>query len=1103
MLSLICAPSGYGKTARIVSEIKNIIALGEGRKIYVIVPEQESVKVEALLLEKIGNVINRDVEVLNFSRLANRVFREAGGMTYKYVDNCGKDLITAVLLEKGKKELPSFSSMADDVNYLRLIRSEMDLLRQKGIHPSHLEKARLSLMDSDKGGESLWNKLSDFSLVFSLYEKALGDGNVDSTDDTVRLAKTLSEYDFFESSYVFIDGFYDYTVPQYSVIEEIIKGAFKTTVTFSLSLTDPDGIFRKTRLAYDKIRELAERCSVEYEKVELKENHRTGNPALLHLAEAFINGNSEKYEKKYEGVSLTSASTPYDECVYVAREITKLVKSGTALSDIAVTSARISDYGSMLESVFDSYGIKYLSCTETSPITEPIVSLVLLALDTVNSGYFYKNIKTYLKNPYLNLSETEAFALENYVTLWHTKGKAWVSEEDFTLHPRGYVEDFSDADKDELETVNNARKKIYTPLKLLFEGISRPTVEEKVRAIVEYLDVVDAYNSINRDSEEERGAWNLLIQALEEIVQSAGDLKVSKEKFVKYLRLVLGDMSFGKIPSSLDEVELGDVGFVRNKNIKHLFFLGFNEGVFPSVSETKSVFTENERRWLAASDIVLDDSIEDKMYDQSFLFLIALLTPSETLSFVYHNSSSDSAKAVSIPSSFFSHVKECLDLEPQRFVSSEALPVSENELEEYFLVSNAPNASRYLDENYKEFGKSVAEIKSFIESKDKLFSIENPSDFIKNNYAMTQSRLEKFERCRFSYFVEYMLKARTRKPARFSNAEIGSYVHKILELVLKKITSEGKTIETVTKDEILTLTEEVAEEYVKKVTPDIASDSPKYKYLIDNVCAFVVFVIENIKEEFSVSRFKPTLFEENLADSENVKPYEVRLSDGGTLTFYGVIDRVDTFVDENGLEYIRVVDYKTKSGGKTFSLEDVINGMNIQMLIYLFAMTSTEGKPNRRAAGIMYMPAAKTELKATDSVENDETVGDIIIKGLKRSGMYLDDRRIIDAMEEGENKRFVDLKYDKKSDTYTGNASSTLIQLEAFGLIERYINSLFDSVMSTLKSGDISPEPLEEGSGRTSCDWCSFKSICRYDGQCKKRIKEKKPLEYMKNVLGE
>ena len=76
----------------------------ENKNIYVIVPEQETVKMEAELIENCGNRINKSVEVINFSRLANRVFREAGGMTYTYIDSAGKDLVAAVILEKMKKD---------------------------------------------------------------------------------------------------------------------------------------------------------------------------------------------------------------------------------------------------------------------------------------------------------------------------------------------------------------------------------------------------------------------------------------------------------------------------------------------------------------------------------------------------------------------------------------------------------------------------------------------------------------------------------------------------------------------------------------------------------------------------------------------------------------------------------------------------------------------------------------------------------------------------------------------------------------------------------------------------------------------------------------
>ncbi len=1102
MLSLIIAPSGYGKSDAVVKQIGELVKTSE-KKIYVIVPEQESVKFEALLLGRLGNTINKSVEVLNFSRLANRVFREAGGITYKYIDDCGKDLLTAVLLEKMNDSIPSFSTGTEDINYIRNLRTEMDVMRRKGITPADFEKVKNILFESDRGGKNLENKLSDFSLVFSTYLAALKDGNTDATDDIVRLAETLSEYDFFEDSYVFIDGFYDYTVPQYNVIERIIKSAINTTITFSLTLTDPEKIFRKTKKAFDEIRSLAEKNSVEYEKTEFTENKRTKNKALSFLADNFMSGRDEKYEGEVKGISVTEASTRYEECIFVAREITKLIKKGAAFSDIAVVSASIADYGTMLENVFDSYGIRYLSCTETSPVTEPIFALVQSALDTVNSRFFYKNLKTYLKSPYLNLTEKELYSLENYISLWNIKYKAWQDDEDWTMHPRGYVEKFTDADNLELEEVNKARRKVYAPLKRLLDGTSDKLVENKVRAIFSFLEELEVSEKIDGSDADEISAWNMLLLAFDHIVRTAGDLRVSKERFGKYLRLALTDMTFGRIPSTVDEVEMGDIDFVRNKNAKHMFFLGFNEGSFPRVSDSKSIFTESERRWLLENDLPLEDSDEDKMRDENFLFLISLLIPSESAHFVFHTSSDDSSKSAALPSYFYSNIKDALGVEITRFSSSHAVPVTRKELEGRMISSVDGNTIRLIEEKSSDTAKRINEVRRFLDAKDRLFLIDNASDFIQSNYRMTQSRLDKFERCRFSYFVEYMLKARTRKQVSFSNAEIGSYVHKILELVLIELTRDGKAISAVTEEEIVTLTELRAKEFIEAVAPDAPQESPKFKYLVDNICAFVVFVVENIREEFSVSKFKPTLFEENLGSSKEVKPYEVKLQDGGTLTFYGIIDRVDTYIDENGIEYIRVVDYKTKTGGKSFSLEDVINGMNIQMLIYLFAITKTESKHKRAAAGIMYMPAGKFDFKPSDIEQTDEELRLEVDNNLKRSGMYLDDRAIIDAMESGDNKRFVGLKYDKKTGDYVSTSSSTLVQLEAFGLIERYINALFNEVVGALKKGDVEPSPIEEGSGRTSCDWCSFKPICRYEGEARKRKREKKPLEYMKIVLGE
>lgn len=59
------------------------------------------------------------------------------------------------------------------------------------------------------------------------------------------------------------------------------------------------------------------------------------------------------------------------------------------------------------------------------------------------------------------------------------------------------------------------------------------------------------------------------------------------------------------------------------------------------------------------------------------------------------------------------------------------------------------------------------------------------------------------------------------------------------------------------------------------------------------------------------------------------------MPDGGTLQIKGSIDRVDR-MERDGKAYLRVVDYK--SGGKEFLLSDVLNGLNMQMLIYLMCL---------------------------------------------------------------------------------------------------------------------------------------------------------------------
>jgi ATP-dependent helicase/nuclease subunit B len=172
------------------------------------------------------------------------------------------------------------------------------------------------------------------------------------------------------------------------------------------------------------------------------------------------------------------------------------------------------------------------------------------------------------------------------------------------------------------------------------------------------------------------------------------------------------------------------------------------------------------------------------------------------------------------------------------------------------------------------------------------------------------------------------------------------------------------------------------------------------------------------------------------------------------------------------------------------------------MLIYLFSFTKKEGERERKEAGIMYMPTAKAQFKATDVVSSDDALREQIKVNLKRSGLYLDDTDIINAMESGEEKQFMDLKKAKEDDGYAETKLSSLVTLEQFGLIERYINHLFGEVLDELKDGKVSPDPLESEDRKSSaCDWCKYHAICRFDSEARQRKRSDTPLVDMEEEL--
>ena len=103
--------------------------------------------------------------------------------------------------------------------------------------------------------------------------------------------------------------------------------------------------------------------------------------------------------------------------------------------------------------------------------------------------------------------------------------------------------------------------------------------------------------------------------------------------------------------------------------------------------------------------------------------------------------------------------------------------------------------------------------------------------------------------------------------------------------------------------------------------------------VIKRLCRAAEPVVDSLCEEFANCRFTPVKFELNISDETPDTPSPIRISTPDTdVVIVGQIDRVDSYAVDDKL-YVRVVDYKT--GGKDFSPENIKEGKNLQMFLYL------------------------------------------------------------------------------------------------------------------------------------------------------------------------
>ena len=158
MLKIIYGHSGSGKSRYIYDMLKADAT--NKKRAYLIVPEQETVICERRLLEILPPAAQLTCEVLNFSRLANLVFRHYGGLSYNYADKGCKTLIMWKNLRELLPTLAGYSETSDkgvSTAFAEEMLAEVGELKACCVSPMKLER----VAERIHGNDLLKNKLND------------------------------------------------------------------------------------------------------------------------------------------------------------------------------------------------------------------------------------------------------------------------------------------------------------------------------------------------------------------------------------------------------------------------------------------------------------------------------------------------------------------------------------------------------------------------------------------------------------------------------------------------------------------------------------------------------------------------------------------------------------------------------------------------------------------------------------------------------------------------------------------------------------------------------------------------------------------------------
>lgn len=1082
--------TGAGKSYRMMEEMVADLKNGGDYPLLLLVPEQFTLQAERDLIEQMNLPGIMRVEVLSFTRLAYRVFNEVGGLTRTTISEQGKNMILRKIINDNLESLTIYKKAARQTGLVEKVSSLLASCKQQGIIPADLEQMAENLPEGNLG-----LKMQDLALLYQKFDDYLQGRYLDTEDRVNLFINKLEESQFIREARIWIDGFTTYSRQSLNIIQKLMCQARQTTISFTINNNDdPDSdLFYLSAQSYRLVRDIARGCGLRQEVVQFmpRPGLNGKNPELEFLEKELYAYPYRIYSGPVNKLRLFASTSVQNEVENAARQVVALAREeGYRWKEIAVVCNNIESYGDLISRTFARYGIPCFMDLKRGIMTNPLVQLVLSTLHVLDRDFQPDDVFRLLKTGLTNIPPDICEKLENYALQYGIRGAKWRNP--FTLGDEQLTAELNPWREALVAPLENLRHKLKGRLvcgqinRALYDFLHHLGVEDRLAGLIDELNAREKYNLASENAQ----IWNIIMTILDQVDEFMGDQETLLKDYSKVLEAGFMTYEVGIIPTTIDQVLVGNIQRSKSHDIRALLVLGANEGVLPSTGEEEDLLSPLDKETLQTKGLDLCYERETKAREERFLIYSALGKPTDYL-FLSWSLADREGKAMR-PSILVDRLKK---LFPHIDIKSD-LDIRNSELDE---VTTPLATFNHLIESLRCHldGKPVEnfwwdvygwyyirpEWLKLRHTALKGFAHSNQLEYIESKQALglygqtlysSVSRLEKFAACPFAHFVRYGLTPRERKMFTVEWPDLGDILHQGLYDFAAALESRGLEWGTLEKNDCDEIMGQVMEDIIAEHNEGVLTSTYRYRYLGQRLKRIGCRSAWTLTEHLQKGDFEPAEFEVRFGRGGKFPPVLVELENGQQLLLEGRIDRVDLLETEEAT-YAKIIDYKT--GNKKLDLPGIYYGLSLQLLIYLQAVLAVRRNPEHpmKPGGIFYFklddPIVNLD-KITSSVEQ------ALAKELRMKGLVLKDVSVAMHMDRDIGNSDVIPAALNRDGEFT--RYSSVVTEEEFMALLGHVRNLIREMGGEILKGRVALEPVSQA-GKTACEYCTYWPICQFD----------------------